>query len=140
MRVKEEKGKRFVFDVIRKKYVALTPEELVRQHLIHFLINEKKYPRSLISVETGLQLHDLQKRTDIMIYNRAGKPKMIVECKAASIKIDQKTLDQAGQYNMKYHVEFLVVTNGDKMLISKIDFEKKSFEFLKELPEASEFD
>lgn len=138
MKVKEENGKRFVFDVIRKKYVVLTPEESVRQQFIEYLITEKKYSRALISVEKGLELNDLQKRTDIMIYNRTGKPVMIIECKAPSVKIDQKTLDQAAGYNMKHNVKFLVVTNGVKMLISRIDFEKKSFEFLKELPEVEE--
>lgn len=122
-----------IFDLLRKKYVVLTPEEWVRQHFIQFLISEKKYPASLMSVERGLKINSLQKRTDIVVFNKFGNPWMIVECKSPTIEITEDTLFQAARYNMSLNVQFLSLTNGLEHYCCKI--EKKSIVFLDDLPE-----
>ncbi len=94
IRIKEEENGTYIFDVIRKKFLLLTPEEWVRQHLVHFLVEEKKYPRSLIQLEGGLKLNNLQKRSDILIFNNIGQKIVLIECKAPSVKISQETFEQ----------------------------------------------
>ena len=111
-KIKKEGGKAWVFDVIRKKYIVLTPEEWVRQHFIHHLIHDLKYPRSLFKVESGLSFNALQKRSDIVIYDRRGKPWMLVECKSPTIKLSQKAFNQIAVYNMNIGAKYLAVTNG----------------------------
>ncbi|HEY3404749.1 MAG TPA: type I restriction enzyme HsdR N-terminal domain-containing protein [Ohtaekwangia sp.] len=110
--LKKEDGKVLIFDSIRKKYLVLTPEEWVRQHFIHYLINERKYPRSLIRLEGGLSYNTLSKRSDIVVFNREGKPWMVVECKAHDQPINDNTLRQASIYNAKLQAKYLAVTNG----------------------------
>lgn len=110
--VKKEEGKVFIFDRIRKKYLVLTPEEWVRQHFIYYLIDELKYPRSLFRIEGSLTYNKLQKRSDILILDRAGKAWMLVECKAPTIKLSQKAFNQAAVYNMTLGAKYLAVTNG----------------------------
>jgi hypothetical protein len=110
--LRKEQGKVWIFDIIRKKYVVLTPEEWVRQHFIHYLINELHYPRSLFKVERGLTYNKLQKRSDIIIHDRTGKPWMLVECKAPEIKLTQKAFNQVAVYNMTVGARFVAVTNG----------------------------
>lgn len=124
----------YIFDEIRKKHLVLTPEEWVRQHFIQYLILEKGFPKSLIQIEGGLTLNNLQKRTDLVIYNRNGERIMIVECKAPGIKISQAVFDQAARYNSVHQVKWLVVTNGLKHCYAIIDHEAQSFSFLEELP------
>ena len=109
---RNEGQRKQIFDGIRRKYVALTPEEWVRQNFIQFLISEKKYPASLMAVERGLKINTMQKRTDIVVYNNEGKPWMIVECKSPEIEINLETFYQASRYNLKHQVQFLVLTNG----------------------------
>ena len=111
-KIKTDGQRKQIFDRIRKKYVALTPEEWVRQHFINFLIEQKKYPESLMMVEMKLKYNRQQKRGDIVIYNNLGKPCVIVECKSPEIKITQDVFDQAARYNMTLKVEYLLVTNG----------------------------
>ncbi len=135
----EKEGKFFVFDQLRKKEILLTPEEWVRQHFVQFLINQKKYPKSLISLEKGLQLNELKKRTDILVYNSDGVPLVLVECKAPSVKITQDVFDQVARYNMKYRVKFLVVTNGLEHYYCEMDYECESYRFLEELPSSPKF-
>jgi hypothetical protein len=115
--------------------VILTPEEWVRQNFLKYLVEEKKYPASLITVEKEFKLNKLSKRCDALIYNREGNPILIVECKAASVKIDQKVFDQIARYNMQLNVDFLVVTNGLQHFCCKIDYEKQEYYFLKDIPE-----
>ena len=110
--VKKEKGKVWIFDIIRKKYIVLTPEEWVRQHVIHHLIQDFKYPKSLFRIESSLTFNKLQKRSDILIYDREGKPWMLVECKAPGIRLSQKAFNQIAVYNMTIGARFLLVTNG----------------------------
>jgi len=105
-------GKKRIFDAVRRKYVVLTPEEWVRQHFIHYLNAILCYPKSLIKVESGLKLNSLQKRSDILIHDRVGKPWMLVECKAPNIKLDRKAFNQAAIYNMTIGARYVAVTNG----------------------------
>ena len=137
IRIKEEENGTYIFDVIRKKFLFLTPEEWVRQHLVHFLIEEKKYPRTLIQLEGGLKLNNLQKRSDILIFNNIGKKIVLIECKAPSVKISQETFDQIARYNFIHQVKWLFVSNGLQHYCCEIDFEQQSYRFLKELPEYS---
>jgi hypothetical protein len=133
-RFKSNENKRLIFDEIRKKFVVLTPEEWVRQHTIRFLLSEKKYPASHISVEKQLKLHDTIKRYDIVLYNRDGGIRLIVECKAPNIKITQDTFDQIARYNFVLNADLLMVTNGFDHYFCKMNFETEKYEFLKELP------
>jgi hypothetical protein len=100
-----------VYDIVRKKYIHLTPEEWVRQHVIHYCI-QLKYPMALMAVESGLKMNRVQNRTDVLIYNREGKPWMLIECKAPEIKINQSTLQQALRYHLKLNIKYLLLTNG----------------------------
>lgn len=110
--LKKEEGKVYIFDIIRKKYVVLTPEEWVRQHFVHYLINGLKYPRALFRIEGALAYNTLQKRSDILVRNREGKPWMLVECKSPTIKLTQKAFNQIAVYNMTVGAMYLAVTNG----------------------------
>lgn len=110
--LKKEEGKVLIFDVIRKKYIVLTPEEWVRQHFIHYLIHELKYPKSLFRIESSLTYNKLQKRSDILIFDRKGKPWMLIECKSADIRLSQKAFNQVAVYNMTVNAKYLAVTNG----------------------------
>lgn len=111
-KVKRLNGKAYIFDCIRKKYVILSPEEWVRQHVIHLLINHYKYPKSLFSIETGLVYNRLSKRTDIMVLSTEGTPFIVVECKAPHVPISEATFAQIGRYNFTLRPSFLAVTNG----------------------------
>ena len=107
-----EKPGSTIFDPCRKKFVALSPEEWVRQHLIRFLNEEKGFPLSSMLIEHSLKLNNTTKRSDLLIYNRDLKPLLIAECKAPSIKLDQKVLDQALRYNLVFGVKYVILTNG----------------------------
>ena len=110
--LKKEEGKIWIFDMIRKKYLVLTPEEWVRQHFIHYLIAELKYPKSLFRIESSLTYNKLQKRSDILVFNREAKPWMLIECKSPDIKLSQKAFNQVAVYNMTVNAKFVAVTNG----------------------------
>ena len=133
-RFKSNENKTLIFDIIRKKFVVLTPEEWVRQHTIHFLTSEKKYPAAHINVEKQLQLNDTVKRYDIVVFNKDGTIKIIVECKAPSIKTNQQTFDQIARYNLVLKSETLMVSNGLEHFFCKMDFANKKYLFLKDLP------
>ncbi|WP_423147126.1 type I restriction enzyme HsdR N-terminal domain-containing protein [Rubrolithibacter danxiaensis] len=133
-KIKEDSGNTYIFDPIRKKYIILTPEEWVRQHLAQFLIIHKKYPTSLFNIEGGLKLNSLQKRTDLVIYNSIGEKILLVECKAPSVKISQKTFDQIARYNIVHKIPLLLVSNGIHHYTCTINFEQGSYEFLPDIP------
>lgn len=133
--IKLKEQRKYIFDFIRKKYILLTPEEWVRQNFLKYLVDKKKYPASLIAVEKEFKLNTLSKRSDAVVYNKSGIPVLIIECKAAGVKIDQKVFDQIARYNMKLNVEFLLVTNGLNHYCCKIDFENHTYSFLKDVPE-----
>ncbi|MCD6598306.1 MAG: type I restriction enzyme HsdR N-terminal domain-containing protein [Bacteroidales bacterium] len=134
-RVNNFKDQKWIFDPLRKKKVVLTPEEWVRQNFIQFLIQEKHYPEQLIKVEMGFKVNNLTKRSDILVYDRKGKPSLIVECKAPSVKVSQDVFDQIARYNISLKVDFLVVTNGMEHYCCKINHQKKSYQFLRNIPD-----
>ncbi len=127
-----------IFDSIRKKYISLSPEEWVRQNFIRFLVEEKKYPEMLIAVEKGITLNRMIRRPDIVIYDKTMKAKLIVECKAPSIKITQKTVDQVVRYNMALKVDYLVVTNGLVHYCIQINYKENKYNFINEIPDFGE--
>lgn len=128
-----KENKTFIFDVIRKKYIILTPEEWVRQHFVHYLISNQ-YPKSLINVESGLHYNNLQKRSDVIVYDRQGSPFLLIECKASSILLTQQAVNQALMYNYTLKSKYMAITNGLHHLYYKIDYEKGGSDLLKELP------
>ncbi len=134
LRLKDEGAQRFVFDEVRKKFLILTPEEWVRQHLVHFFIREKQFPKSLIQLEGGLKYNGLQKRSDILVYGQQGEKLLLAECKAPSVKITQEVFDQIARYNFVHRVQWLLVSNGMEHYCCKLDWEKESYQFLPELP------
>ncbi|MCK4662185.1 MAG: type I restriction enzyme HsdR N-terminal domain-containing protein [Bacteroidales bacterium] len=134
-KIKSINQKKYIFDTIRKKYILLTPEEWVRQNFIQYLINEKKFPASLISVEMNLNINKQKQRSDIVLFDNNGKAIVIVECKAAIIKINQKVFDQVARYNIPLKVNYLIVTNGLNHYCCIIDYKTNSYKFLKEIPD-----
>ncbi len=112
-RIRQEGGKDFIFDALRKKWLLLTPEEWVRQNFVQYLLQVKNYSYTLIAIEKEIKLGELKKRFDILVYDNNHQPWMMVECKAASVKLNEKVLEQALRYNMSVPVEFIVITNGD---------------------------
>ena len=129
-----EDGKRFVLDIFRKKYVMLTPEEEVRQCFARYLMEEKGYPASLMMTEYSMKLNEMIRRCDILVHKPAGKPAVLVECKAPNVKISNETFDQAARYNMVFRVKYLMVTNGLKHYCCYVDFENQKVEFMTEIP------
>ncbi len=136
-RFKNSENKVLIFDVIRKKFVVLQPEEWVRQHLVHYLISIKKYPKSLINVEKQLSVNGLKKRYDVVIFKPNGAINILCECKAPSITINQNTFDQIAQYNMNLEADYLLVTNGLNHYYCKMDFDKEKYSFLSDIPDFS---
>ena len=127
-----------IFDSIRKKFVALTPEEWVRQHLINFLVKEKKYPASLLAVEMPLLLNNLKKRADIVAYNNKGEAIVLVECKAPTVKITQSSFDQAARYCLATDIILIIVSNGITNYCAEIDRVNQTYIFRKEIPDFTE--
>jgi hypothetical protein len=133
-RFKNSENKVSIFDAIRKKFIILTPEEWVRQHVVQFLITEKKYPKSLINVEKVLKVNGLRKRYDVVVYNSDGSIFILIECKAPDINICQSTFDQIARYNMTLKSDYLMLTNGLNHYFCQMDFENEKYQFLHELP------
>ena len=133
-RLKNSENNIHIFDVIRKKFVLLQPEEWVRQHCIHFLTNEKKYPISLINVEKVVHINGLNKRYDVVVYNPDGSIHLIIECKAPKVKISQSAFDQIARYNLALKASFLMVTNGLNHYFCTMDHNLGTYNFLKDLP------
>jgi hypothetical protein len=132
--LKQEEGRIFIWDVIRKKHIVLTPEEWVRQHFIHYLISALNYPKTLIKIEGGLSFNRLQKRSDIVVFNREGNPWMVVECKAPDQPINESTVRQASVYNTTLKADYLVVTNGMKHFIFRTEWETGQTKSLDAMP------
>jgi hypothetical protein len=124
-----------VFDVLRRKYVALTPEEWVRQHFVHFLIEQKGYPKGLLANEVELRAGDKRLRCDTLLYSREAKPRMIIEYKAPDIALQQKTFDQISAYNLLLKVDYLIVSNGLQHYACKMDYANRSYTFLEGIPD-----
>mgnify|MGYP000862169446 FL=1 len=134
IRVKETHGRKQIFDILRRKYVALTPEEWVRQHFIHYLVEHKNYPSSLLANEVSLQIGEKRMRADSVLYDNQLHPRMIIEYKAPNITLTQKVFDQITVYNLLLHVDYLIVSNGMTTYICKMDYEKQTYKFLEAIP------
>jgi len=134
LKIRKQGNKEFVLDRLRKQYVRLTPEEYVRQHFISFLIDCKNYPEGLLANEISIELGNLTRRCDTVLYDRFLKPQMIIEYKAPSVTINQKTFDQIARYNMSLQVPWLIISNGLQHYCCCIN-EKNEFSFVKDVPE-----
>ena len=133
-RLKKTDDKLWIFDLIRRKYVVLQPEEWVRQHVVHFLIEEKGYPKSLINVEKKLSVNGLTKRYDVVVYSKKGVVLLVVECKAPNVTITQQTFDQIARYNLSLKAQYLMVTNGITHYYCQTDYNQYKYIFLADLP------
>jgi hypothetical protein len=136
-KLKKAEGKVWIFDVIRKKYIVLTPEEWVRQHFINYLISDLKYPRALIKVEGGLKFNQLSKRSDIVVFDREGSPWMVVECKSPTVALSQESLMQASAYNASLRSKYITITNGLSHHCAAVDWAMGKTLVLDALPEFS---
>ncbi len=134
-KITKKDDKPFILDVIRRQYVALTPEEWVRQNFVHFLIEYKGYPQSLMANEVQLKLNGMSRRCDTVVYDRTLRPRVIVEYKAPSVSITQKVFEQICRYNMVLQVDYLIVSNGLAHYCCRIDYSTRSYTFLQEIPE-----
>jgi len=131
---KEIAGKAYIFDILRQKYVVLTPEEWVRQHFVHYLIEHLDYPQGLMANEVELQAGEKRMRCDTVVYDRDLRPRMIIEYKKPDIPLTEKVFNQVVSYNILLHVEYLIVSNGIQHICCKIDYDKQSYEFLPDIP------
>jgi type I site-specific restriction-modification system R (restriction) subunit len=134
LNIREENGKAYVFDRLRKQFVRLTPEEFVRQNFVSYLITYKNYPKSRLANEIGIELGNVKKRCDTVLYDKYLHPLMIIEYKAPSVIIKQTAFDQITRYNMCLNVPWLIVSNGIQHYCCRIDYEKKEYFFYKEIP------
>ena len=134
IKIGEKDGKRTIFDFLRRKYVALTPEEWVRQHFVHYLVEHKGYPKGLLGNEIEILAGPKHLRCDSILYNKVAQPQMIIEYKAPTIKIQQKTFDQISVYNLLLKVDYLVVSNGLEHYCCKMDYDHQKYLFLKDIP------
>ena len=134
-RFKNSENKVAIFDEVRKKFIILTPEEWVRQHVVHHLIYDKNDPKSWINVEKLIKLNGLTKRYDVVVFNPDGSIFLLVECKAPEIKISQHTFDQIARYNLALKADYLMVTNGLEHYFCQMDYVNEKYHFLKSLPD-----
>lgn len=134
LQVKKQAEQRLLFDCIRRKWLVLQPEELVRQLLVLYLLSEKKYPKNRFALEKGLRINELGKRYDILIYDYDMKPFLLAECKAPQIELTDATFRQIANYNMPLQVQYLLVTNGIQTFCCKMDYDTQSYEFVTEVP------
>lgn len=129
-----KEGKQLIFDPLRSRYVALTPEEWVRQHFVNFLLTEKGYPQNLVGNEISIRLNNTQKRCDTIVYDRFLSPLAIIEYKAPSVQVTKTTFDQIARYNMALQVRYLLISNGLSHYCCRIDYETQDYAFLKGIP------
>ena len=137
LKIRKTGNKMEIFDPVRRKYLFLQPEELVRQLVLQYLITDRQYPLSKLRSEMGLQVNTLQKRCDILAFDMAFSPFLIVECKSAKVPINQDVFDQIARYNRTFKVPYLLVTNGIETYCCKIDFDREGYAFLEEIPKFS---
>ncbi|MCF0196796.1 MAG: type I restriction enzyme HsdR N-terminal domain-containing protein [Bacteroidaceae bacterium] len=134
LKVARRANRMMVFDTLRRRYVALTPEEWVRQHFVHFLILEKGYPTGLIANEVSVELFGTRKRCDTVVYAPDATPLMIVEYKAPDVEIDARVFQQISRYNISLHVRWLIVSNGLQHYCCRVDYENGRLEYLTDIP------
>lgn len=137
--IKKTADKLFILDSLRKKFVKLTPEEWVRQNFIQYLIQIKNFPGALIALESQIEINGMKKRCDAIVFNRYAKPMIIIEFKAPTIAITQKTFDQAAVYNSKLHIGFFIISNGIQHYFCEINNEKMNYDFHPDIPDFSYF-
>lgn len=138
LRLRRTGNRDMIFDVLRRKYVALTPEEWVRQHFVHFLIEHKGYPTALLANEIELRIGGKHLRADTLLYNKELRPHMLIEYKSPTIALTQKVFDQISAYNLLLHADYLIVSNGMQHLCCRMDYEQNTYHFLEEIPAYSE--
>lgn len=138
IKIAQRGNKQLIFDFLRRKYVALTPEEWVRQHFVHYLIEHKGYPAGLIGNEVELNVGEKKLRCDSILYNKVAQPQMIIEYKAPQIKLQQKTFDQISAYNLLLKVDYLIVSNGMQHICCRMDYEHQKYYFLEDIPNYQE--
>ncbi|WP_373519835.1 type I restriction enzyme HsdR N-terminal domain-containing protein [Pricia sp.] len=136
-RLKNSENNIHIFDAIRKKFVVLQPEEWVRQHVVNYLMIDKKYPMSLINVEKQLTINRMRKRYDVVVFKPDGHIDILVECKGPKIEITQQTFDQIARYNLQLQANYLMVTNGLEHYYCKMDFDAEKYSFLTDIPDFS---
>jgi hypothetical protein len=124
----------YVWDIFRNKRLLVTPEEWVRQHVLHFLVSHKSVPKSLIASEFSINVNKLSRRCDGVVFSREGNPLAIIECKAPSVKLTAKVFHQVAQYNFNLKVNWLILTNGLTTVVAFINLEDKSMDFIDEIP------
>jgi len=134
LRSKREGAKRYIFDPIRKKWLVLQPEEIVRQLVVLYLMRKKAYKPTHMHLEMGLKVNQMSKRCDIITYNRAVEPFLLVECKSPSVMLNQDTFRQIANYNLPLRVPYLMITNGPDTACCRMDYEQESFTFLSDIP------
>ena len=135
IKLQEKDGKRMILDFLRRKYVALTPEEWVRQHFVHYLIEHKGYPQMLMANEVEFKVGDKRLRCDSVLYNNVLQPRMILEYKAPNVTLTQRVFDQISVYNLLLHVDYLVVSNGIHHYCCKMDYDLQKYLFLEDIPD-----
>ncbi len=138
IKLRKQNGRRQIFDFLRRRYVALTPEEWVRQHFVHFLIEQKGYPKGLLANEVEQKIGDKKLRCDTLLYNKELRPRMIIEYKAPEIAITQRVFNQITVYNFLLHVDYLIVSNGRQHYCCRMDYEKGEYTFLQDIPHYTE--
>jgi hypothetical protein len=134
LRIRKQEGKDYVFDRLRKQYVRLTPEEYVRQHFVSFLIEYKQYPEGLLSNEVCIELGNVRRRCDTVLYDKFLHPQMIIEYKSPEIPLTQQVFDQVSRYNKSLRVHWLIISNGLQHYCCLINKEKGNYVFLKDIP------
>lgn len=132
--IKIIESKNYIFDLIRKKYLILTPEEWVRQNLVRYFINDLNYPKGLIKTESSLKYNNLKKRSDILIFNNDMTHFLVVECKSYKLKLNKSHISQSAMYNKIYKSKYLMISNGLDHIVCKYDWNNDSFEFMKSIP------
>lgn len=136
-RFKNSENKVSIFDEIRKKFILLTPEEWVRQHVVKFILEDKFYPKSHVNVERIIKLNGLNKRYDVVVFQPDGRIILLVECKAPEVAITQSTFDQIARYNMQLDAKYMMVTNGLNHYFCQMDYEQQHYRFLTDIPQYS---
>jgi len=134
-RIRDKLEKKLIFDNFRRRWIALTPEEWVRQNFVRYLTEEKHFPASLVAIERSLRINQRDFRTDIVLFSKTGNPLVVVECKAPEVKISQQVFDQIARYNLDLRVSYLIVTNGLSHYCCRFDQQQLSYTFLAEIPD-----
>ncbi len=132
--IKEDEKGWVIFDILRKKFLVLTPEEWVRQHVVHFLIEHRNFPKSLMHIEASIKLGKLSKRCDVIVYNKMQQPIVLVECKKTSHKLTQADFDQISRYNMALNVPYFLLTNGLEHYFFYADQQAQCYKALPDIP------